>query len=885
MRSILRLWLVKLLIFCGYQAASAQSLFIHLTDPEDKPVQLAYMRIYAVDSSGRLLDYKIVRGGSMVYKPAWRHHRVRFLITANNYKALKEERVLNFGMQADTLHFALQKFDEQALDTVVVAARRPIVLQNDTTIYRVEAFRDGTETKLQDILKKLPGIDVNEKTGQVKFKGKPIETILLEGDNLFGANYTLGTKNISADLVKEIQAIENYSENYVLKGLEKEERVALNLKLANNTLELSGLAELGAGHMASQRALLDANVSVIGLNRVHKFFAGVSYNNNGQNKSPVDYFGNNPSLEQLNDRQLRAESFIADPGFSIFLRDSRVNLNSQFFSNYNALYKLNAKTSLRANFNYLKDEIRNVQSFENQYFLESGRISFKDIVNSRKQPQAYKADIYLRNATSANALFEYTASLSNDEIYSPKLATSNFIPSYRTDLLTHNIFLKNTALFTQRIDPKHAIQSTLFGSYSSANQELILWPSVFGRNTAASDVQRSDMQKLHAYLQVSLYGKNKSGVYNFVLKKIFETNWYESSLNQIPKRGEVNRNSLVYYKNAWMHAGNISFLLGKLKLNSTYVLTYLYQHLKNSTSVSLSENQLIWGPTIRAVFGLSKISRLNTNFSFSQKPNVERFIFNENLVENYRSVVSNVPSLALIKTKSFSVNYIRNDLFNQFENSAGISYQKHNGDFLPTYLVTDTLIYVKYLFKMLRTEGTDVYVTTTKYFSKLRSTFKLSGNYSINQYYNFLNSNELRGNTGRFVSAEFFYKSIFSGKINFENTFIYNQHVSNNRGAAAFVNRGIENTSKVVYRLSNNLTMFIISSYYKQNLNTPSDNWLLDYHASVKLPNKKTELKVLAKNLLNQQRFGVFQVSDFSQSLFSTNILPRSFIVYCTLQF
>ncbi|MDG1793465.1 MAG: hypothetical protein P8H44_02830 [Flavobacteriaceae bacterium] len=47
----------------------------------------------------------------------------------------------------------------------------------------------------------------NEQSGNIRYKGVSIETVTLEGDNLFGDNYSLGTKNINVDMVTHIEAV------------------------------------------------------------------------------------------------------------------------------------------------------------------------------------------------------------------------------------------------------------------------------------------------------------------------------------------------------------------------------------------------------------------------------------------------------------------------------------------------------------------------------------------------------------------------------------------------------------------------------------------------------------------------------------------------------
>src|SRR5690625_1494275 len=101
-------------------------------------------------------------------------------------------------------------FIVQNVFRIIRAAR--IQVKEDTVSYRASAFLDGSEQKVEDLLRKLPGIQV-EADGQVKYKGKFIEKVLLEGDDLFDLNYTIGTKNMNVDIIDQVQAIENYSEN------------------------------------------------------------------------------------------------------------------------------------------------------------------------------------------------------------------------------------------------------------------------------------------------------------------------------------------------------------------------------------------------------------------------------------------------------------------------------------------------------------------------------------------------------------------------------------------------------------------------------------------------------------------------------------------------
>ena len=144
----------------------------------------------------------------------------------------------------------------------------------------------------------------------------------------------------------------------------------------------------------------------------------------------------------------------------------------------------------------------------------------------------------------------------------------------------------------------------------------------------------------------------------------------------------------------------------------------------------------------------------------------------------------------------------------------------------------------------------------------------------------------MRSNKGTVLYFEFFYKSIFSGKINFENSLILNTSISgSDEGDSKIRNQGIENSTKIILKLNSKINTFITSDYYRQNLKSPSDNLILDYHFSYTLPKKKAEFRVIARNLLDNQHFVIFQVSDFSISQYTTNILPRSIMLYFSYQF
>ena len=136
--------------------------------------------------------------------------------------------------------------DAFQLETVIVEL--PILVRKDTVTYKIDKFTTGEERKLKDILKKLPGIDVNE-DGSVTSKGKKITHLLVENKNFFGGNTKLGIENIPANSINMIEVIDDYNEISFLKGMTKTENMALNIKLKENKKKfVFGDVEAGIGN-------------------------------------------------------------------------------------------------------------------------------------------------------------------------------------------------------------------------------------------------------------------------------------------------------------------------------------------------------------------------------------------------------------------------------------------------------------------------------------------------------------------------------------------------------------------------------------------------------------------------------------------------------------
>ncbi|SEB84153.1 CarboxypepD_reg-like domain-containing protein [Tenacibaculum sp. MAR_2009_124] len=120
---------------------------------------------------------------------------------------------------------------DNTLDEVEVTYEMPVVIKGDTLVYNADSFKNGTERKLEDVLEKLPGIEINEE-GQVEVEGKVVNKLMVNGKDFFDGDTKLATKNIPSKAVDKIQVLRNYSEVGQLSSVRNnQDNVALNIKL------------------------------------------------------------------------------------------------------------------------------------------------------------------------------------------------------------------------------------------------------------------------------------------------------------------------------------------------------------------------------------------------------------------------------------------------------------------------------------------------------------------------------------------------------------------------------------------------------------------------------------------------------------------------------
>ncbi len=126
-------------------------------------------------------------------------------------------------------NFSLQTNNQ--LDAVELTYEMPVVISGDTLVYDADSFKTGTERKLEDVLKNLPGVEIND-DGEIEVEGKAVTKIMVEGKDFFDGDSKIASKNIPSNAVDKVQILKNYAEVGQLSSVQNnQDNIAINIKL------------------------------------------------------------------------------------------------------------------------------------------------------------------------------------------------------------------------------------------------------------------------------------------------------------------------------------------------------------------------------------------------------------------------------------------------------------------------------------------------------------------------------------------------------------------------------------------------------------------------------------------------------------------------------
>lgn len=585
--------------------------------------------------------------------------------------------------------FTLQERLEK-LKEVIINYTSPITSKKDTTIYDVDAFASGEERKLREIIKKLPGIEV-DRDGNLTAKGKKVSKVLVENQTFFTGDSKLAVNNIPADVVDKIEVIQNYSDIGFLKGLEDTNDVALNISLKEGKKKfVFGDIEVAAG--TESRYLAHPSIFYYSPKTTLNFIGDV--NDIGLKSFKVsDYINFEGGFGKLF-KDAKAYGNLIGSDFSKFLRKNDFKENSMIFSALHGRKSISKKTEMSAyiiwNDEIIETEKLSLNTYNNNdTFLEETRTSTNNFDNSLilgKLNLNYAPSIF--EDLSLNSFIKIANDNSNGAILTNSILQDN---SFATLNNSDNTTFRQNASYNKRFSKAQTITVEGTFSYLKNNltgqwltDEAFLEGLIPLRESQIFNVNREQNTERYS---LDLASKdywvinNYNHLYFSLGANLLREN-FSSSEKQLLENGNVNDFSNVGFGNDLdfsfndMFAGlEYKFLLGIFTVKSGLSYhNYVWKTNQFSNEISNEKNAFL--PLLKIDADFSDNENLSFNYRANVRFPVSSRLFSNFLLNSFNRVQRGNPNLLNERYSTFSLNYSKFSLYRGLQIIAGIGYNK-----------------------------------------------------------------------------------------------------------------------------------------------------------------------------------------------------------------
>lgn len=804
--------------------------------------------------------------GTFKVKPQQKYNHLFIEIRAMGYATVfdsikaPQNKVYNFD-------FVLKE-EAVELQEIIVKTQKAVVVKKDTTEFFPNAFLNGTERKVEDLLKKLPGMQVAE-NGKLKYNGKDVQSVQLDGDDLFGSKYAIGTKNIPVDLIQKVQAIDNFNANPILKRISNSEAVSINLVFKKGKGTVNSEIKLGLGIDDYKKNRLDNSVNILAIKQKIKGFALGTNNNVGNTSGNSDYF---KTSFDFNEETFETQKLLPNNKNNSNLNSNLSNINNEKTGSLNSFVRISSTISSKINFNISKDINSKFENSIIDYPLD--KIKYNDETISNLLPKAWGIDTKVDAIIKKKGLLEIENNFSEQNISLSESIIQNNSNSIFNLISTKVFNQKNKILYTVKVKEKSAIQISSTLLIDKAPQDLI-------STNLKQFNQQSEFEKQLFKNEIKLISRYKS--LNYQLIGGYSTN-KTNFLSNYSERNQINykpiSNNLIYRKNTTFVQFKPIINVFGLKLNSTINLQNISQDYKSKVDLNNQmKKDLVLNTEGNLEFKPLPLHKIFLNYKNKFETLENQYLFENNVWNGNRSFQNNEISLDLSKNLMYGLEYRYHEPFNLITISLGANINEISNTYLSRYLYDSLFTYTTNFRKPINL-NTKNYTLGFEKFLKIIS-LKYNFNLSDFAYKNLINNSELRSNNVKSSTNNLFLKSSFSNKFGVESTTMYNTSNIYSDNLFVFKFSSIDLKNKVYFR--NNKGFEVIGNLNSINPNINVNKYFnfadLEFLYKPKTSKKLSRISFQFKNIFNTQLYTEFSNTDFSKTYYSSNLIPRYFMI------
>ncbi len=648
-------------------------------------------------------------------------------------------------------------------EVVVKQTIGAIKLKGDTTEYRADSFRVQPNATVEELLKILPGIQV-DKNGQITAQGRTVQKVLVDGEEFFGDDPTLVTQNIRADMVDKVQVFDKKSDQAAFTGIDDGKKTTtINLKLKNNKKQgYFGKVNAGAGTNGYYNEQLMLNK----FQRKEKLsFYGILSNTGtiGLNWQDQNSFGDNSSRIQFDESgNISGNDDLSDWGGNFNgrgfpkVQTGGVHYNNKFGDDKHAIngnYKLldlSVKGSSNTNTqNILPDTLyytNQRQEFTNKIIRNKGNLIYDWDIDSSSSLKLI-IDAGVDHKTTATKYF--TESLAEDSSLVNQgnriLTTDGDINSFNSSLLWRKKLKKKGR--TISVDVKENYTTNESNGFLYADNKFYKGGLQVGN-------QLTDQNKLVSSRLLVFNGK---ATYSEPLSKVSSLvfNYGMTVNNNSANRSSYNKSASGKYEtldsvysnnytyNIFMLSGGVSYALTnkKFKLNAgNNIGNTNYSQTDNWTLVSTKRDFVNWFP--QAFMSYSFSSQKSLYFSYNGatiQPTIQQIQPLRTNDDPLNIVIGNASLLPSFRN-NINLSYYNYQALSHKNISLGLTYGFVNNAFASKDYV-DTL--GRRVSQSINVNGNYNFNTNFNYgFQLFGAHIGVGGNMNESKFVNFINNQE-----------------------------------------------------------------------------------------------------------------------------------------------
>lgn len=306
------------------------------------------------------------------------------------------DQTISFKMQSEAT-----EIKEVQLKTKMITAR------GDTIAYDLKAFANASDRTLADVMRKIPGIEVN-KDGTILYQGNAINKFYVNGKDLMEGGYGTINNSLPKDAVQKVEVLENHQPVKILQDKVPSDQAAINIKL-KNSVTMTGRGEVGTGF--GDPWLWNVKLTPMFFGQKSQWVVNYKTNNVGEqveNEGNILAFGSRFEGRRINSSQndwLNVEN-ASTPNLPV----KRYLMNNVHYLSANYLTNIDKKKEweLKANANYTNNAVERQSYSQTDYF--EGSSNYTNILNNFYTDKAKGELIFSKNAKKG--FFKNTTSFS-----------------------------------------------------------------------------------------------------------------------------------------------------------------------------------------------------------------------------------------------------------------------------------------------------------------------------------------------------------------------------------------------------------------------------------------------------------------------------------------